>query len=91
MLVASIARLKDCRNTRIIERGKRYVILFIFVFINRNVYNQGSFVDLKIFVLFNLPIYTPRVRVKDISIRVYCMITPYFNLLYFSFYELSSD
>ena len=40
VLVASIARSKDCRNTRIIERGKRYVILFIFVFIYRNVYNQ---------------------------------------------------
>ena len=51
MLVASIAR-SDCRITRKIERGKRYVILFIFVFINRNVYNQGTFVALKIFVLF---------------------------------------
>ena len=38
VLVASTA--KDCRNTRIIERVKRYVILFIFVFIHRNVYNQ---------------------------------------------------
>ena len=42
--VASIARSKDCRNTRKIERegkrGKRYVILFIFVFINRNVDNR---------------------------------------------------
>ena len=52
MLVASIARSKDCRITRKIERGKRYVILFIFVFINRNVYNQGTFVALKISVLF---------------------------------------
>ena len=43
VLVASIARSKDCRNTRIIERGKRYVILFIFVFIYRNVYNQRQF------------------------------------------------
>ena len=40
MLVASIANSKDCRYTRIIERGKRYVILFIFVFTNRNVYNR---------------------------------------------------
>ena len=40
VLVASIARSMDCRNTRIIERGKKYVILFIFVFIYRNVYNQ---------------------------------------------------
>ena len=40
VLVASIARSKDCRITRIIERGKRYVILFIFLFINRNVNNQ---------------------------------------------------
>ena len=40
VIVASIARSKDCRNTRIIKRGKRYVILFIFVFINRNVYNR---------------------------------------------------
>ena len=64
MLVASIARSKDCRITRIIERGKRYVILFIFVFINRNVYNQGSFVALKIFVLFwFIYLHAPRVRV----------------------------
>ena len=40
MLVASIARSKDCRYTRIIERGKRYVILF-------------TFVAPKIFVLFD--------------------------------------
>ena len=39
--VSRIARSKDCRNTRIIERGKRYVILLIFVFMKRNVYNQG--------------------------------------------------
>ena len=38
MLVASIARSKDCRITSIIERGKRYVILLNFVFINQNVY-----------------------------------------------------
>ena len=43
MLVASIARSKDCRYTRIIERGKRYVILFTFVFTNRNVYNRRWF------------------------------------------------
>ena len=92
MLVASIARSKDCRITRIIERGKRYVILLIFVFINQNVYNQGSFVALKIFVLFSfIFLHAPRVRVYDISVSVYCMVMTYFNLLYFSFYELSSD
>ena len=91
MLVASIARSKNCRITRKIERGKRYVILF-FVFINRNVYNQGTFVALKIFVLFLfIYLHAPRVRVEDISISVYCMVIAYFNLLYFSFYELSSD
>ena len=40
VLVASLARSKDCRNTRIKERGKRYFTLFIWVFINRNVYNH---------------------------------------------------
>ena len=50
--VASIARSRDCRNTRTIERGKRYVISFVFVFKNRNVYNQGSFVSLEMFGLF---------------------------------------
>lgn len=92
MLVASIARSKDCRITSIIERGKRYVILLNFVFINQNVYNQGSFVALKIFVLFSfIFLHAPRVRVYDISVSVYCMVMTYFNLLYFSFYELSSD
>ena len=64
---------------------------FIFVFINGNVYNQGSLLTLRYLCCFNLSIYTLRVRVKDISISVYCMITAYFNLLYFSFYELFSD
>ena len=44
MLVVSIVRRegrsKVCQNIRIIEWGKRYVILLIFVFIYRNVYNQ---------------------------------------------------
>ena len=94
MLVASIARSKDCRITSIIERGKGYVILLIFVFINQNVYNQGSFVALKIFniLLFSfIYLHAPRVRVYDISVSVYCMVMTYFNLLYFSFNELSSD
>ena len=39
-LALNIARSKDCRNIKIIERGKRYVILFIFVFIYRNVYHR---------------------------------------------------
>ena len=82
MLVASIARLKDCRNTRIIERGKRYVILFIFVFITETCIIKVVLLTLRYLCCFNLSIYTPRVRVKDISINVYCMIKAYFNLLF---------
>ena len=39
--IVSEDKLKDCQNiSQVIERGKRYVILFIFVFIYHNVYNQ---------------------------------------------------
>ena len=39
--IVSKDKLKDCQNiTQVIEQGKRYVILFIFVFIYHNVYNQ---------------------------------------------------
>ena len=33
-------RAKNCRNIRVIEQGKRYIMSFIFVFIYQNEYNQ---------------------------------------------------
>ena len=46
MLAGSIARSKDCRYTRIIERGKRYLQTETCII-------EGSFVAPKIFVLFD--------------------------------------
>ena len=66
--VASIVwredRSKDCRNIRVIELGKRHVILFILNLYTETCTIKSSFVSLRMFVLFwFICIHAPRVRV----------------------------
>ena len=82
--------MKDCRNIKVIELGKRYVNLFLLNLYTEMCTIKGSLFRLGYLCCFDLFVYTPRVFGFRTSQLVYGYGLFLIDLLYFSFYKLLS-